>query len=336
MGDNCSTTTLAPNASCSVTVQFAPTVSGSLSANLVAKDSAANVLASATLGGTGGGIWTAEAATLTTQQLNGVWGPNANSVYVVGAGGVILHRDATGTWSAAQSITATPPTFTGVWGSDASNLWASASNGVWSSTGNGTWNRDPNELNPTSAIWGADATHIWAVAGYIFSRNAGTGGWNTDCCASGVAPFFGLWGAAANDVYAVGQSGTSMLVYHNNGSGWTAQTNFVGISGLYQLLGIWGSSSSNIYIVGEQQTILHSTGNGTWTLVSAQNGPAYNAVWGSGPNDVYAVGLSYAHYDGTAWTNPPVFSAQQLFGIWGTAANNIYAVGANGTIYHYY
>src|SRR5258706_11065755 len=54
---------------------------------------------------------------------------------------------------------------------------------------------------------------------------------------------------------------------------------------------VWGSSGSDVYVVSQNGTILHSTGDGTWTL---QRMPAanenYAVIGGSGANDVYVGG----------------------------------------------
>jgi len=60
-------------------------------------------------------------------------------------------------------------------------------------------------------------------------------------------------------------------------------------------------------------------------------------VWGSGADDVYAVGDNgtILHYDGSAWSKMNSRTLEHLYGVWGTSRENIYAVGAAGTILHY-
>jgi photosystem II stability/assembly factor-like uncharacterized protein len=61
-------------------------------------------------------------------------------------------------------------------------------------------------------------------------------------------------------------------------------------------------------------------------------------IWGSGPDDVYAVGekATILHYDGQAWAKLrlPASSSTSadLFSVWGTDPDNVYVVGAGGTI----
>jgi hypothetical protein len=54
------------------------------------------------------------------------------------------------------------------------------------------------------------------------------------------------------------------------------------------------------------------------------------AVWGSGPEDVFAVGLdgTILHYDGSAWSamDTPFSSSQSppsLYAVWGSGPNDV-------------
>ena len=60
-------------------------------------------------------------------------------------------------------------------------------------------------------------------------------------------------------------------------------------------------------------------------------------VWGSGPDNIFAVGDSgtILHYNGTAWTAMDSGSTSNLKGVWGSALNDVYAVGDSGIILHY-
>jgi hypothetical protein len=53
------------------------------------------------------------------------------------------------------------------------------------------------------------------------------------------------------------------------------------------------------------------------------------SIWGSGPNDVFAVGEygTIQHYDGQQWTGTRSFWG--LYGVWGSSSTDVYAVGGN-------
>jgi photosystem II stability/assembly factor-like uncharacterized protein len=61
-------------------------------------------------------------------------------------------------------------------------------------------------------------------------------------------------------------------------------------------------------------------------------------VWGSGVNDVYAVGengtILHSADRGQSWQLLASGTAETLFGIWGSAANDVYVVGDHGLILH--
>jgi hypothetical protein len=63
-------------------------------------------------------------------------------------------------------------------------------------------------------------------------------------------------------------------------------------------------------------------------------------VWGTGPNDVFAVGIgTILHWDGKTWSGPSyvgVANAPVYLGVWGSGPNDVYAVGLeNGLIEHW-
>jgi len=65
------------------------------------------------------------------------------------------------------------------------------------------------------------------------------------------------------------------------------------------------------------------------------------SVWGSGPNDVFAVGYSgtILHYyngsEGFKWYSMNSGISNNLRSVWGSGPNDVFAVGASGTILHY-
>jgi hypothetical protein len=83
-----------------------------------------------------------------------------------------------------------------------------------------------------------------------------------------------------------------------------------------------------------------------WTTVAVQPPAAdLQAVWGSGPDDVYAGGYvagsgsatngALLHKGATGWSavaTPPVGG---ILGIGGSSADDVFAVGVGGSILHY-
>jgi hypothetical protein len=68
--------------------------------------------------------------------------------------------------------------------------------------------------------------------------------------------------------------------------------------------------------------------------------PFLNAIWGTSPSDVFAVGDGIVHYDGAAWRAMSVSIDYRLNAVWGASSSNVFAVGGMfeqtaGGILHY-
>jgi hypothetical protein len=70
------------------------------------------------------------------------------------------------------------------------------------------------------------------------------------------------------------------------------------------------------------------------------------SVWGSGPDDVWAVGPVLAgspatvsatmlHWDGSIWSSAASGTTHPLWGVWGSGADDVWAVGDFGTVDHW-
>lgn len=61
--------------------------------------------------------------------------------------------------------------------------------------------------------------------------------------------------------------------------------------------------------------------------------PTLNAVWGSGPEDIWAVGFggTIVRRTGGVWATSPVV-APTLTGLWGSSPGSVWAVGSGGTV----
>ena len=287
-----------------------------------------------------GGTWSITAATNATTNMNdqiqspiGGSGPNdiwasSNLVYSTGSigTGVVLHWDGTNWTPVVLPYGDYPP-------SGAGNFWASS---------------------PTDAYLTADIGGLLHWDGCTWSGTAATGPYS----------FVTVWGSGPNDVWASGMnnSGGNAQMAHFDGTTWTTQDTGVVLG----VTAIWGSGPTDVFAVGEDPTyttvgaIIHYDGTG-WTQMTVPaptgivvtNPAALEAVWGSGPTDVWAFGSNeiglgdiaiIVHYDGTAWTlrnDLPLYiwgveSANYgIYSAWGSAANDVWAVGGNGEILHY-
>lgn len=182
---------------------------------------------------------------------------------------------------------------------------------------------------------------VWVVGqeGYAARVKPGLTEFKT---VGGSSSLVGIWGAAANDVWAVGASG---LRLRWTGTAWasagSANVTFRGITG-FGASDVWAYGSSDL----SKPYVERWTG-AAWAPVAA---PApsgavgsisgISSLWGSGPTDVYAIvgesaGLPRAvHFDGTSWTTIAAVTGR-LRSVWGSAANDVWIVGGAGTVYHF-
>jgi len=117
----------------------------------------------------------------------------------------------------------------------------------------------------------------------------------------------------------------------------------------YSMYGVLAFSDSDIFSVGvyadennnKSAGILHYDGV-AWTPMSLSNlslqDVCLNSVWGSSPNDVFAIGnnATVIHYDGIMWSNSNYYDENlyDVTGIWGSSAKDIY-ITLRYSIMHY-
>jgi hypothetical protein len=75
-----------------------------------------------------------------------------------------------------------------------------------------------------------------------------------------------------------------------------------------------------------------------WCAVPTSVSPYYalTGIWGSGKNDVWAIGSggTILHYDGTTWTSTPTGVQNTFYGIWGSGPNDIWVVSSTEVVLH--
>jgi hypothetical protein len=166
---------------------------------------------------------------------------------------------------------ATAGTLYVIWGTSSTQFFAAGANvtasgaGVWEYTGawsalhtgftGGTAERiyavggDPSG---TAAAWAA------SNQGKLY-RYAGSGAWTDVTSSLGAGTFSainGIWASAANDVYAVGNSGQA---FHYDGSSWSTVSLPGSPTGNFT--DVCGTSSSDVYIVGYNTAVYRFDGS---------------------------------------------------------------------------
>lgn len=118
------------------------------------------------------------------------------------------------------------------------------------------------------------------------------------------ATLFGIWGAADDDVWAVGGAigeGDRDVILHFDGDAWARvpPPEAFGV----QLFKVWGSAADDVFMVGGGGVILHHDGTALTAMESGGRAQLLT-VHGTAADDVWAVGAgnTILHYDGDAWS----------------------------------
>jgi uncharacterized protein (TIGR03437 family) len=155
----------------------------------------------------------------------------------------------------------------------------------------------------------------------------------------------GIWGAARNDMWAVG---SGYLRERYTGTAWTGSTNTI----TDWLWSIWGSSASNVWAVGSWGAVYRWDGR-SWTESTVGSEAnwlwtSHRGVWGVGPNEVYIAGDydpngtadgdnsgAVWKYNGSRWSFFWRDTVPDLLAIWGTSGSDFYVSGRGGKVARY-
>jgi len=197
-------------------------------------------------------------------------------------------------------------------------------------------------------LWAADASNV-VVAG-LNGRLATFDGanWTAHDALQGI-DLYAVWGTDPNDVYVAGKGG---ILARYDGVAWKVIAGPV----VGNLRAVWGSSATDIWAVGEKARIYHSSGDGSWGPVPIEpyqpdikQDPKkieqdLYAIWGSGKDDIWAIGApdkhgeaTLLHYGGKTWAFLPALGTEsRLFrAIWGWHKGSVLFAGTQGMVYHY-
>lgn len=261
--------------------------------------------------------------------LYGVWGSSGQDVYAVGTTGTILHWTGTD-WNAVSDPDVPGNDLFSVWGSGAFDVWAVGDAGTLLHSNGSDWISFPNSLGldtPLYGVWGTGAADVYAVgAGGTIIHFDGSE-WTFQMSDQPLITFSAVWGSGPTDVWAAGSGGdgTTGVLYHNDGSGWTEVTD-PEISAAQSLVSGWSSSPGDVWISAGDH-LLHGDG-ASWTPVTVDGEQAIYGLTGTGPGNVFAVGTFgfTARYSGTDWTKT-AFAGTDVYGLWGSSAADVWAVG---------
>lgn len=255
-------------------------------------------------GGCGGGdtTWRTAFDAETIGWLYAAWGSSPDDVYVVGAKGEVLE-------------------------------------GVVMHYDGGQWRELELDLSIPLLQWvhGRSATDVTFVGarGTIVHWDG-----SAATLQSGVTsePLWGVWGAASDDLWAVGGGGFTEdepVLAHYDGATWSEVPVALETPNVHAFFKVWGSAADDVWVVGQRGVVLHYDGS-AWTEVASGVAEDLISVWGTGADQVVMVGgrANGVALVGDASGLRPIelpVGAEPLNGVWVRAGTRAHAVGAGGS-----
>jgi hypothetical protein len=215
------------------------------------------------------------------------------------------------------------------------------------------WVLDHDRNSNASGFSGVDASgpsDVWAVGSWLGRPGSGIHplavrwdgtGWHRtnapDAPQSAEDAFAAVSVIGPDDVWAVGayhigEGGDISLVEHWDGSSWTVLDGPANTPDMYSVLAF---SDTDVWAAAGDQGVDHWNGR-TWKVYTPNEG--IQAVSGTGPHDVWAVGAEYPHtfaehWDGHSWTATSTpdgsHSASSLTAVSAVSADDVWAVGGS-------
>lgn len=210
-----------------------------------------------------------------------------------------------------------------------------------------SWTRIDTSLSDGDLWWvqgiGADTVFMTGTNGSIVRYNPQTHA-AVRMSTPGNSTIYGIWGATASDVWAVGgdttgTSGSAGVIWHYDGTAWANVTIPDNVGARSTLFKVWGNGANDVWAVGSNSATVHFDGT-TWSSINVPtdlqgrlltvhgNGSTRYAVGGTG-SGLLLEGMS----DGS-WRRVDVPDLPALNGVYVPADGNPIAVGANGAIVH--
>ncbi len=195
----------------------------------------------------------------------------------------------------------------------------------------------PDGVAMLNWVYGVDGM-VWSVGmgGAIVRREPGA--WVAEPSPTDRV-LWGLWGASADELWAVGGDGvtdTPVLLRRDKATGeWTSVELPPLGADAHALFKVWGNAADDVWIVGDAGASVHWDGT-SWTAHPDPDGIDLISVWGSASEGVISVGgRASARVDrmvDDAWTGQTL-ALPGLNGVWVDPEGHATAVGVQGTIY---
>lgn len=151
---------------------------------------------------------------------------------------------------------------------------------------------------------------------------------------------FGVWGAAPDDVYAVGSTGGGNgFVWHYDGVAWSVvelpdDTPVLAGGDTPGLFKVWGSAADDVWVVGDRGLVLHKTTAGFSVVPVGSEQRLYTVAGSRGVLAMVGGGTSGSLLEGSGgdWHERAPAAAPLLQGLAFAADGSGYATGEGGLI----
>jgi hypothetical protein len=176
------------------------------------------------------------------------------------------------------------------------------------------------ETGSVGDLWGTDDSLLaMTAAGVARSTDGQT--WDLVGGTAGLVEGNALWASSARDIWVI--SGNADGFYRWDGSRWSQAA--APVTGLIE---IWGSSASDVFAVG-RSGVVHFDGQG-WSVQPVPGSGRLQAIWGVGPDAVYAAGEggTLLRYDGERWTAMDSGTSETLTGVWASSESDVWTISA--------
>lgn len=271
-----------------------------------------------------------------------MWKSERGTAWAVGMGGRILRGDGL-RWQ-DEVPSGTTATLHDVWGSSDGDVWAVGDGGTVIHWDGRNWNSSPSgNMNSLRALYGLDASTIFAAGDMETILRWDGARWIEEFQEfPGTQRILGIWGRGLNDLKAVTVDARTL---HRAVDGKWSELD---PANRLTLSAMWGGSSASLWAVGAGNigAVLHRNGyrwdqvpvyneSGTTKLTIGELGEL-KGIWGSGPDDIWAVGFgsggtggAILHWDGQKWRRHPDAQglAAKLDGVFVVNEHEAWAVG---------
>jgi hypothetical protein len=257
-------------------------------------------------------------------------------------GGVACNGESDPTWQIVHEEL--PGALMSVWGTSSSDVWL-----VGADPGNGT---GPMVLHYDGQTWTRKSTgatgDLWWVTGFaggpVFLGGEGglmlrySGGQFEQLTTPGAGTVFGIWGAAPDDVLAVGGSlggSSGAFAWHYSGDAFVDAAGFpTELSSTDSIWKIHGRSASDIWLVGTNGLTIRYDGTSFEQVPSGTTRSLFT-VHGNSERTVAVGGYgtgTVIENDGSGWVDVTTPAMVQMVGVYLTEDDG-YAVGIDGAVY---